>query len=344
MGYRLRDEIEIAIFLDGKEFPLSEGNALNFLHCAESTKYLVPTVHFAATDMMGAMRTLQLSDATQITVLVKSSGIQEVMHFRANTWSRSPAGGTELFDIDGFLDAPKFRIGSSAEGISATSSGALQEIATRCGLTYSGETTNDHQLWLPRNLNYAQFTNYIANRGYMSDESHMVTAVDLTGNLLYRNVRKPKQVIPVCYRFLSGTALHCVEFVPVVNSGLTNSVSGYRDQRVQQSIFQQANKVHDKLEFTPGSKRLLVNNDVREDIKRSNVTYSPIDFGNVHEQSERAKYQNSRFDALRSLGGEFVFDMPTKLHVLDTIQLTSQPNSEYDGEYVITHKVIYVQE
>jgi len=343
MGYRVRGALEISIFINGAEYPLEEINILNFFHCAESTKWHVPTMHFAILDVMGVMSKYKLGDSSSIDVVIKDSDIQTSMSFRAANIFRHPSGGHDLYEIDGFLNVPRYHIGTSSLGINGTSSAALSEICSLCDMKFSGIQTNDAQVWLPRNRSFCEFAEFIAARGFITDAAHIAMGIDLSGTMRYRDVRSPTFTARVSYNYATAGAYQAREFRPTTDSGFTNALSGYRDTRVAQSIY--ATKQHSELSLVPKVNNLLVNQGVRDAIKRGNFTYSPIDFGNVHPNCEKAKYQNARYDALLSLGGEFTFDHPTRLSIMDGLSLTTSPSasSEYDGDYIIGHKVIYQQ-
>lgn len=343
MSYKVKDEIELALYIEDQEYPLGALNCLNFFHCAESTQYLVPTFHFAILDVTKSMTAMNLTDASRIRLVIKDTDFQQTMRFRHGTHFKPPSGGEELYDVDGFLDCPRFKDGTASLPINATSSGALSEVAGLCGLEYDGDATNDQQLWYPRNLSFSKFVNYIANHGYATDQSHMATAVTLDGTLRYKDVRAIKTFAPVTYGYSTSGVLQAMECTPITDSGMSNSLVGYRHSRVVQSVFKSG--AFDELAVNPKSKDMMVNSQVRDAMKRGTISFSPISWGNEHEQYERARYQNSRFDALRNVGVTLLFPKPTNFKVLDGLQLTTNQHthSAYDGEYVVSHKVIYVQ-
>ena len=343
MSFRVKDELEIAIFINDVEYPLEAVNALQFFHASESTKYLVPTVHFSVMDSAKCMRQLNLADASRIKVHVKDSENTQVMCFRSNTIQKPPSGGEDLYIIDGFFDNPRFKDGTSSAGINATSSGALQQIASLCGMKYVGDSTNDKQIWYQRNMTYSKFVNFIANNGFVSPSSHMVTGVDLTGTLRYRDIRNNKDMKRVTVGFQSSGALTAKEVQPTSAAGFSNPLSGYRSTLVGQSAYG-GFKLED-LSFRPRAKTLAMSEEARDLQQRGSFSFSHIDFGNNHPNYEQAAYQNTRYDALRSVGVDLIFSEPTGLVITDPFQLTvSKDNpSEYDGEYVVQHRVVYVQ-
>ena len=80
--------------------------------------------------------------------------------------------------------------------------------------------------------------------------------------------------------------------------------------------------------------------------KNSRMNDGGIDFGNVHSNYERARYQNTRYNLLNSLTGEFLFPFQTNWEPFDNfnLALTADLNStQYNGEYTVQSKIISIQ-
>ena len=163
MAYRVKDEIEISIRINDKEYPLSNVNTLNYLHMAASTKFLLPTLCFSVVDVTKSMAEMGLTDASKIQVIVSCDGVVTSRNFRVHSWSHPP--GQDVYVIDAFWDAPKYRVGTTDKSTLGTSNSVLAAIAATCGLDYDGCTTLDTQRWYPRNKTYADFATYVAAHG-----------------------------------------------------------------------------------------------------------------------------------------------------------------------------------
>lgn len=342
MAYRVKDALELSIRINNLEYPIDRANVVNFLHMAASTKFQVPTLHFSVTDITRSMSAMGLADGVPIQIIVTCDGQVTSRNFRLNTWVNPP--GTDVYSIDGFWDAPKFRVGTTNKSLHGTTNKALSDIAATCGLAYSGTTTNDTQLWVPRNRTWAEFAAYVARHGYISDQSHLVSAIDSQGTFRFKDVRKPEKSFLGSYGYVADRAYRVEEYAPVVKSGQNNTRGGYRSTRINTSI-SQGHQTQDQLAFTPSEKKLLVSGEIRDIQKRGVFAYSPINFGNTHDNFDKALYQNRRFDYLRSLACEFLIFNPTLIEPLDEFLFTTSPSApgEYDGSYMISHKVIYIQ-
>lgn len=329
MPYKVRDDLEISLIINSKEYPISEGNTLNFLHMASSTKFLLPTLHFSVIDITGSMAKVGLADAVPIQIIISSSGVTTSRNFRLLTWVNPP--GSQTYMVDGFWDSPQYRVGTTDKAIKGTSSSVLESIAATCGLSYAGTYTNDAQLWVPRNRTYGQFAAYIASYGYLNDQAHMVSAVDLQGTLRYVNARSVDRAFEgINGQAPSGSAYRVQEYEPQTNAGFNNAVGGYRNTRVGQSIFESSNL--ESLAFQPKAK-LLMNASVRDTATRGVFSYSPIDFGNTHANFQKARYQNSRFNSLLSMGCSMLIANPTLMDILDEFNFTCT-DATYSGSYV----------
>ena len=343
MGYRVKDAIEISIRINGREYPLSDVNTLNYLHIGASSKFLLPTLCFSVVDVTKSMGEMGLTDGSKIQVIISCDGQLVSRNFRVHSWSHPP--GQDVYTVDAFWDAPKFRVGTSDKALRGTSDSVLSTIAAACGLEYDGCSTSDTQLWLPRNKTFADFVTYVTAHGYINERSHMVSAVTSRGVLKYRNARDVPKKFQGVYGYEAPRAYKIEEYVPSTKAGMNNALGGYRSVRIENSTGSDVPISHDKLEFQPDSKNLLVNASVRDEQERGVVSYAPIGFGNVHTNFQRARYQNARFDLLKSLSCEFLIFNPTVMEPLDELSFSTSATtpSDYDGLYVLSSKVIYIQ-
>lgn len=343
MAYRVKDAIEISIRINDMEYPLSNVNTLNYLHIAASTKFLLPTLCFSLVDVTQSLAEMNLSDASKIQVTLTCDGQVVSRNFRVHSWSHPP--GQDVYTIDAFWDAPRYRVGTTDKTILGTSNSVLSSIADRCGLAYDGCSTLDTQRWVPRNKTYADFVTYVAAHGYVSDSSHLVAVVDSKGTLKYRDVRNLSKTFLGAYGYEASSAYRVEEYVPSTKAGMNNALGGYRSTRLEHSALSDTSVSHDQLSFQPDSKNVLLNSDVRDLQARGVFSYAPLGFGNVHPNFQRARYQNARFDMLKSLSCEFMIFNPTLMEPLDAFRFSTSATtpSDYDGTYVLSSKVIYIQ-
>lgn len=354
MGYRVTDRLEVSVFLSGIEFYLEELNTLNYLHMGVRVQTLVPTVHMVLNDSIGQINaSTMLKDSAPISIVFKTLGQERALtyNFRLFHFKTNPVGTGTLYEMDGWFDSIPFWLTTSNEAIRGTSSEAMSQIATICGLKYDGVTTNDSQLWIPQNRTYSQFSKKIASSGWQNENSYMKAVLDFDGTLRYKNMNDLGEVKAnlVKGQIKSG-------FQPIVDSrvkgasGLNNKLTGYWDTKYNQSIStEQVFDKYSELRLVSDSRTALYNEEVRTQALRGRQSYGPIDVGNVHPNYELAKYQNTRYANLFNVGGDFLTIYPTGLNMLDRFSYTA-PIAEGDfqdnvqsGNYTVTAKAIVIQ-
>lgn len=352
MGYALQDRIEISVFVDGTEYPLDNGNTLDFLQIGSVTKGKLPTFHMGLTDQQHNLDNIQLQDAIPIRIVIKGYNAPTVSYpFRKFNHTRKFNGACYVYEVDGYWDSPLFWAGTTLGGIRGTSDSVLSQLANTCGLKYNGgANTNDSQLWMPRNRTYGDWAKRIASRGYISDNSYMFACVDLTGTLLYKDINAlPTPQVQVVHNQMVQGAFTSIDYASVASSGLNNQVTGYWNSRFEQStVAATSTTEHSSLTFDSDSRSPLYNTTMREQTQRGMQTYAPIDVGNVHSAYERAMYQNQRFANLYNMDVQFLMTQPTTLDLLQTFTFSVTDENDkkdlyYSGDYIISARAIFVK-
>lgn len=340
-----------AIFLNDVEVPLSVGNFMQSLHILSASNIKLPLLVLRIVDQLNSLSQMGLQDGS--TVRVSLNGTLKLDRlFRVSGWSRQPAGDGYTYTINCYWDCPKYWAGTTSAGMWGSSYDVLRTIASKCGLAFSANNTKtaDNMLWMPTNQTYSEFARDVARYGYGGPLSHMVLGVDSMGIMRYRDLTSAAPM-DVLVGMLNTTNdpnfVQITDFAPTTTSGTNNALSGYMHARYVQSA-DSSSKI-DPLEqimgFKPDSKFALLNADVRSKVERGGVSYSPIDFGNVHAKYERAKYQNTRMDMMTSLGGDFLFGQQTPLELFDNFTYVAPPQlapTAYDGKYTIKSKIVYI--
>jgi len=303
------------------------------------------------TDTTKSLDKIFLQDGIPITINAKPFRFSNsTYNFRLFHKKKSFNGAAFVYEVDGYWDAPIYWSGTSVAGIQGTSSTALNTIANACGLIYQGITTNDDQLWMPRNRSYGEFAKMIYQHGYVSDKSYTVAGVDLSGALLYvdaNNLPKPTVAL-VAYQTVEG--MYTVnDYKSVSKAGLNNNLTGYNNTRVTQSqTGANLSTNNEQLSFTWDTTAPSFNTAIKKDAARGYQTYGPIDVGNVHDNYERAAYQNMRYGNLLSTDVEFLLNTPSSLTLFDkfTFSLETENHKQdpsYSGVYIVAGRAIYVQ-
>lgn len=350
MTYSLQDRMEISVFINDNEYHLDTINLLNYLHIGTSVRGSLPTLTMAITDVRHELDLIGLQDGIPIRIVIRPNGKQtRTYNFRKFNHTRELVGGAYVWTIHGYWNAPLYWNTTTSVGISGTSDDALQNIAKVCDLKYDGTHTNDSQLWLPKNKSYRTFAKDISDSGYITDTSCMVLGVDLDATLRYKNVNDlpaaKKKV--VAYTNVEN-AYTAVDVTISANSGFNNAITGYQNMRYAQSTTSDLQKQIQDLSFTADSKAPLYNTTLKSKLGRGPVRFGPIDVGNVHDNYERADYQNARYRNMFSMGLELLFIDITDFKLLEQINFSVQrEDASQDvgnsGDYTITGHSLYVQ-
>lgn len=355
MSFKLNEATIVAIFIEDEELPLIHGNVLHSLHIVASSKLTLPTLVFSFTDSLQLIPKMKLQDGARIGVYIKST-VSHTRYFRVHSWTRAPAGDGFSYSITAYWDSTKYWSGTTCFGISGSSHNALREIAELCGLKFANSNTQtaDKMTWMPQNKPYGIFAREIARYGFVNDKSHMSLGVDSLGVMRYINLNAlAEPVVTVGYLAPKDTSnfLMLSDFQPSNLAGTGNALLGYRHNRQTPTVLGSSAgggalmTEETELSLTPDSRYPSVNTEVRATQNRGLVSYSPVSFGNVHDKYERARYQNARYDVLKSLQGEFLFPFQTEFEMFNTLKYVAPPdmnNKEYNGKYTIGAKVIYI--
>src|SRR5580698_3197952 len=123
MGYGVNGRLEISIFINGTEYPLDPGtNLLAFLHCGWTTKTFLPTFHFKLLDTMHSLDQIELQDGIPIRIVVKAGATStRTYNFRKFHHTKQFNGTNFEYEVDGYLDAPRYWSGTALAGMRGTS-------------------------------------------------------------------------------------------------------------------------------------------------------------------------------------------------------------------------------
>lgn len=345
----IQDRLQLQLFFNDKEFPFHRVNVLDFLHISASSKIALPMIHLRVKDAIGWMAKNALFDGVKIRVVLSAKERASQQYtFRLNSFKETRQGDFLIYDVDGYLNFPLYWNGSHQGVIRGSSTAAIEEIAGLCGLKTDLDSTSNSQAWLPANRRYHDWLREIAATGFANDSSCMVAALDVDGTLRYKNINaaKPAQktislVVPV-----RGT-LHGISHKPKAASGTANWASGYQSARVQQNPLNEIPfRAHNRVDVSNDEKgKLMLNGEVKSNVRHGKVKFGPINPGNVDESYERGGYQNIRLMRLFSTGMDVLFDTATGLQLLYPVDVVTpdHPNLKpYSGRHVVASRTIYV--
>lgn len=349
--YKLSSTLSAGLFINGKEFPGTPLSFVQSVHIAAHAKNQVPIITISLMDLADMMKYVGLHDG--VTLQFSLKGLKNIdRHYRVYSWTRVPVSGGFAYTIYGYHDSPRFFIGTSNQQARGSSSEVIKKVAGQCAIEWHphNAVTADSMLWLSPNSTLAQFCQQVARYGYVDPQSYMGLAVDSRGVMRYRNIAAlPTPTIKVAYMVPTPNhdTIQITDFKANNVAGNNNVMVGYQHERVVQAsnTLQQATSIDSQRDIPIGGESPLLSSDVRKLAERGGISYSPIDFGNVHSNYEQARYQNVRLARLNNLSCEFLFGFQTDFEAFDNFMFVSptpwQDNS-YDGSYIVTGKVVFI--
>jgi hypothetical protein len=331
MPYEIKDRLSLKLFFAGVEFPFERANSLNFIHLSASSRIGIPMMHISLDDVVDFFADASLlGDGIPIEIVLAGPGGEssQTYNFRLNTYRKKSASPGTQYEIDGYLNVPAYWHQSALNPIKGTATEALKTIASRCGLTFSGENTNDSMTWFPSNKKYHAWAREICSRSFKAATSMMNLGLDFDSTLHFVDVtdlgatKHQAAMAEVKQGYIFVT-----DFQPDTSSGTNNARFNYSSARVYQNSMEDLEKLwvyDDKIDVQPysGEISFLHNTVLKESVTRGNVAFSPISFGNTHAYYERAKYQNPRHNALFSQSCSIVTPDVTKIKLFDTVFLS----------------------
>jgi hypothetical protein len=335
----------------------------------------LPTMKLSLYDEKETLsRDLNLKEGTTISIrLGKTADTAPEMKFRVFGWGRPRNSSGKVIHVACILDAPKFGAGSMTESFDGHSANVMQQIAERSSLRYEGPggATKDTQVWLNVSQTRMSFSEDVAMRGYISDESCMARIVRMDGTLVYKDLmavlkEEPKNTL-VHNKDGAGASGKSVD----VRAAKDRSYSGLFSHYINygHKLFGHDFGSDDGAQFSiesmditaPGAAGVPVNMEVAAELKErgARVTYSGLDPGtgpdegfNVHEKYERAYYQNVRLLSMFSESVIALSDTATEIQSFQSIDYQqgvgakgpSAPTpNDIAGRYIVGGKTIMVK-
>jgi len=359
MTFEVTGRLYVKIVLAGVEFPFVRANSLEFLHSSASSKVHLPMIHLALTDPYGFFEKEGLmGDGIPMEISVSPSPEVEphILNFRLNTPKKTHSSPNTRYELDGYLDVPKYWHDSTKEHVEGIASDVLQKIADDCGMEYEGESTNDFQVWWPGNRRYFEWAQFVSQRAFSSDESCLQLAVDFDKSMKLKDVND-LSTVDHYMTFMEPRDGHVLltDVSPFSSSGSNNHLSGYGSSTVYQKLMENTSdfNVFDKelsVNPTSGERSFLRNTVIQGEVASGPVRFNPLDFGNTHDKYHRATYQNRRFEELFNLGLRVVTPEKTNIKLFENAELTiNYPEGNMhrfsrhlSGVYKVVTKTLFV--
>lgn len=317
-------------------------------------------------------RDLNLKEGTQISIrLGRSADEAPEMKFRVFGWTRSRNSSGKVLQVICIYDAPEFSAAVYAESFEGHSASVMQQLAEKSKLRYEGPSaTDDFQVWLNLNTTRIAFSEDVAMRGFASEQSCMARMVRMDGTLVYRDLiamlkEQPKNTL-VHNKNGSGVSGNVVDVQTAEDksvSGLSSYFLNYGYKLFGHSFgAEEAKLAIESMDLdAPGTAGIPVNTEVAGLLKErgSRVGYTGMDYGtgpdegfNVHENYERAFYQNMRLLSLFSERMVVMTYAATQIKSMESIDYQQGPGSkgsakqapnDVAGRYIVGGKTILIK-
>lgn len=360
-AFEVEDRLYTRLKFAGKEFPFLRVNSVNFIHMSASAKIGVPMFHLSVNDPNGYFeREKILGDGIPVEISVAPRPDSPIVHtyeFRINSVNKQHTNPNTTYEIDGYLNKPKYWHNTTRQWTEGLASDVLSGICDECDLEYDGESTADYQVWWPGNRRYFEWAWYVARRAYLSDSASLELGLDFDGKLKLKDITR-LDVADYQMSFMEPRPgfILATDIQPTTRSGSPNHLSGYQDARVYQKLMNNAaefNVYDNVLEVAPtkGERSFTRNKVIQGETTAARTQFGPLDFGNTHPKYERAIYQNARMDALFGLTVAVVTPEATNVKLFDNVEIViNYPEDPYkprysrhlSGIYKVVSKAIYI--
>lgn len=351
----IKTGVLLGVSINGQDYPL-EKNAFKKLTLVSNKRMNVATCELVFGDLSGKInKEITLADGVPLEIKVgRSIEKYDVYKMRVYSYKRDPSRTTPTYTVLGYYDAPKWFMESWKVPIEATSSAAIAEVASACGLTPEVDATNDDMIWLPGNSRSCMFARHIGEHGFLSATSAMSMGMTLGGILKYKNLSDLPDSGPVFAPGNMPNTANVVDSKYLTGSGYGNNIGGYT-HKVQPQILALELDPVEELSLVRKTQYLQQNAEVKGMIAKGRIDFGSVDSGNVHPFWDQARYQNIRTAMMYSMGVELMINQRTPMDydlfspfIYEAYEPPSMGESEiadqFRSVYYVTAKAVYITE
>lgn len=306
------------------------------------------------------------TDATKIILtLSRDNQNPKKREFRVWGWDRQVVSSGPVVKVVAILDVPKWSAGSYCESFAKQpSSQAISTMASSGGLTPDVDTTADAMTWLNVNMTRNAFSEDVAMRGYSSGGSCMARVLTMDKKLRYKDIIKVITQAPKASFLLNVPAAEA-SAAPVISreaehmsgSGVVTHWMNYGWQQHEHDL-SGVQKKNENVNAPVLGSSLPINSEVKGMLDAARVTYTGFDPGtetklesNLHENYEKALYQNLRYLALFSERMRVLTDNVADIESFDCAEFkqndpvgrTYTQNKTFSGKYLVGGKSIHIK-
>lgn len=335
------------IKIEGANMPATK-NFLYDLKIQDGFGISVPILQLTLNDTNGTLSgSLNLVDGTLITLTLGKTREDTVRRdFRVFSYRKETTSDGPMLVVTCILNVPKWVSGVFTKAIDGTSASAISTAASEAGLSYEGPkgSPDDNQTWLNVNQTWSSFTEDVAIRGYISDQSAMYRILTMDAKVKYKDLFSVVQGNPevtylmnVSAESAEGKPLPVRETQDASLSGFSTHLTNYGRKQYNHSLNDGGQTSIESLQALSLGDGLPINNDVKSSISErgTQIVYTgfdpgtaPKDASNIHNKYEQALYQNTRYYALFSERLIVLMDQFTEV---ETFACTSYKHADQDG-------------
>jgi hypothetical protein len=351
----IKTGIALGISINGQEYPL-EKSGFQKLVLASNKRMSTAACELVFSDLVGAINTeITLADGVELVIrLGRDISSYDVYSYRVYNYKRGASSGAPMYIVHGYYDAPKWFLGSWKKPIEGTSSEAISQIASKCGLKSDTDQTNDDMIWLPGNERSCQFVRSIAERGYLNLQSCMSIGMTLDGVYKYKNLTTLPTVGSVFAWGHVENSVNVIDAQYTTNSGYGNSIGGYKHSVRPQSLDWASDKI-DNVQVQRKTQYFQQNADVKSMLTSGRIDFGEVDCGNVHRYWDAARYQNMRTAMMYGMGVELMTNQRTPLELDLFSPVTYKPLEppgngsieeapQWASVYYVTAKAVFLEQ
>lgn len=363
----IQDIAFLSIEIDGEEVPYA---FIQSVELTEGNGALFPAFRIVMGDPYSTYMTGEkaLTDGNKFSITIgKSMSDKNCKPRKYRLFGKKPINRAEnpQMLIVGIVDAPNLVYAKPIEAYKGTSDAVLKQIADKAGLQYSGPgscngaTMNDNQVWRNSGKNRGVFAQDIARRGWMSPKSGMGMSITSAGEMRYRNlvdvINTPLPKIQFVFSHNAPKSdeddtkkFYLVKFANDHSSaGVTSGWQNYGSVRTQPCLSGE-DKKSDKMEVCVPGKYVAVNQEIADMVGKVRRDVAPVDMGNVHENYEKAQFQNIKVLALFSQKMSLLVEQVTDVQLYDPViykQANADPTEPVSTTdvYIVVGKTISIK-
>lgn len=310
----------------------------------------IPVLQLYLNDRNGTLsEDMNLQDGTLVTVKMgKTRDKVKTRKFRVFSFAKQTTAAGPKLVVTCIIDAPKWTAGVFTESVRGTSSAVIGQMASRAGLKYDGPSaTDDAMTWLNVNKTRTAFTEDVAMRGYGSGQTCMTRLLTMDYEVKYKDLfdilkQEPK------WSLLQNTAEGAAKATPIIiretqdasTAGFATHMMNYGQKQYEHSLNDSGQLNTLSADAPLLGAALPINEDVRGQVsdRGAKVNYTGFDTGteprpasNLHQNYEKAMYQNMRYLGLFSERIKVLTDEYTESSTFDCVEYQhgDQDNHEF---------------